>query len=336
MALWVVRAGRHGEQEAVALEKGVVCHGWNELPDYSACQSREALKALYKKMLPMERDKQVFSGAGQTWRFAHDIKRGDLVALPLKAQAAIALGRVTGDYEYRELAPNVRHTRKVKWIKTIPRAAFDQDILNIFGSTLTVFQAERNDAEARVEAMLSKESTEAPQPLAHPIETQEPSLDIEGAASDQLLGFIAQHFHGHDMARLVDAILRAQGYRTKVSPPGPDGGVDILAGKGLLGFDEPRLCVQVKATQAAADQKTFNELLGVMSKYKTQQGLFVSWSGYTKAVLQDAKKEHFSIRLWDQGDLVDAILAYYEHLDEEIRAELPLKRIWVLVRDEEG
>jgi len=137
------------------------------------------------------------------------------------------------------------------------------------------------------------------------------------------------------MARMVDAVLRAQGYRTHMSPPGPDGGVDILAGQGILGFDEPRLCVQVKATSSPADQKVFNELLGVMSKYKTQQGLFVSWSGYTKAVLQDAKKEHFSLRLWDQGDLVDAVLDNYERLDDEIKAELPLKRIWVLVREEE-
>jgi len=44
----------------------------------------------------------------------------------------------------------------------------------------------------------------------------------------------------------------------------------------------------------------------------------------------------FSMRLWDQGNLVDAVLANYEKLDDELRAELPLKRIWVLVRDEES
>lgn len=335
MALWVVRAGRHGEQEQVALEKGVICHGWNELPDYSGCTTRDELKALYRRTYPIEGDKRVFSGTGQTWRFAHDIQKGDLVALPLKSQSAIALGRVVGDYEYMEIAPNVRHIRKVEWLKTLPRAAFDQDILNSLGSILTVFQAERNNAESRVRAMLSQTPTEGPPSAPDQADTREPALDIEGAASDQLLGFIAQRFQGHDMARLVDAVLRAQGYRTKVSPPGPDGGVDILAGKGILGFDEPRLCVQVKATQSPADQKVFNELLGVMSKYKTQQGLFVAWSGYTKAVLQDAKKEHFSLRLWDQGDLVDALLANYENLDDEIKAELPLKRIWVLVREEE-
>ena len=134
----------------------------------------------------------------------------------------------------------------------------------------------------------------------------------------------------------MDAVLHAQGYKTEVSPPGPDGGVDILAGSGILGFDHPRLCVQVKSSVSAAGQTVFNELLGVMTKYKAEQGLFVSWGGFTDAVLKDSKKEYFSIRLWDQGDLVDALLANYECLDDELKAELSLKRIWVLVREEEG
>ena len=33
MALWVVRAGRHGEHEDTALEKGLAIAGWEELPD---------------------------------------------------------------------------------------------------------------------------------------------------------------------------------------------------------------------------------------------------------------------------------------------------------------
>jgi uncharacterized protein (DUF433 family) len=35
-----------------------------------------------------------------------------------------------------------------------------------------------------------------------------------------------------------------------------------------------------------------------------------------------------------QGDVVDAVLENYERLDEEIEAELPLKRIWVMVNDD--
>lgn len=151
---------------------------------------------------------------------------------------------------------------------------------------------------------------------------------------DAILKFIQTKFKGHGLARLVDAVLRAQGYKTEVSPPGPDGGVDILAGSGSLGFDQPRLCVQVKSGGAAEGQKTFNELLGVVSKFASQQGLLVSWGGFTNPVKLDARKDFFRIRLWNQGDVVDAVLQNYERLDDEIKAELPLKRIWVIVNDE--
>ena len=32
MALWLVRAGRHGERENMALENGLAFIGWEELP----------------------------------------------------------------------------------------------------------------------------------------------------------------------------------------------------------------------------------------------------------------------------------------------------------------
>jgi len=42
----------------------------------------------------------------------------------------------------------------------------------------------------------------------------------------------------------------------------------------------------------------------------------------------------FEIRLWDSGDLVDVLLENYERLPEDLKAELPLKRIWTLVPEE--
>ena len=39
-------------------------------------------------------------------------------------------------------------------------------------------------------------------------------------------------FCGHNLVRLVEAILKAQGYVTTKSEPGKDNGIDILAGSG--------------------------------------------------------------------------------------------------------
>ena len=83
-------------------------------------------------------------------------------------------------------------------------------------------------------------------------ETEEP-IDVGEYAKDQIVKHIGRKFKGHDLARLVEAILEAQGYVTRTSPPGPDGGVDILAAKGPLGFDAPRICIQVKSSATPID-----------------------------------------------------------------------------------
>jgi restriction system protein len=206
-------------------------------------------------------------------------------------------------------------------------------------SAVTVFKVYRNDAEDRVNKILAlapvipEAATENAEAEMEGLADDE-TIDLEETARDEILKFIETEFKGHGLANLVAAVLRAQGYKTKVSPPGPDGGVDILAGSGTLGFDQPRLCVQVKSGSGAEGQKTFNELLGVMSKFASEQGLLVSWGGLTNPVKLDAQKHFFSIRLWDQGDVVDAVLQNYEKLDDGIKADLPLKRIWVMVNDE--
>ena len=43
---------------------------------------------------------------------------------------------------------------------------------------------------------------------------------------------------------------------------------------------------------------------------------------------------NFTVRLWDSSDLVEVIYRNYERLPAEIQAELPLKRVWMLVPDE--
>src|ERR1039458_10732943 len=121
MSLWVVRAGKHGEQEETAVKEHLVCHAWNELPDYSAYRTKDELRVLYKATYPREGERQVISRLGQVWRFAHEIQKGDLVALPLKTESAFAFGRITGEYQYKKVARTAMHIRSVEWLKTVDR-----------------------------------------------------------------------------------------------------------------------------------------------------------------------------------------------------------------------
>jgi len=312
MSLWLVRAGKHGEQEDKVIEKNIAAIGWLKLPDLSSINSREQLKTLYEQTYPDTKKMAVVNNVAQVWAFFSRIKEGDLVVLPLKRRAAIAIGKITGPYEYRtDIGDDIRHTRPVKWIKTdLPRTAFSQDLLYSFGAFMTVCQISRNDAEERVKKILEGIREQPPD-----VEEPEKIDDIEQAARDQILEHINQEFKGHSLARLVEAVLKAQGYVTRRSSPGADGGVDILAASGPMGFDKPYLCVQVKSSDSPVDVTAFRNLQGVIKSFGADQGLFVSWSGFNMKVHEEARRSFFTIRLWDSGDLVEAIFKYYEKFD---------------------
>ena len=104
-----------------------------------------------------------------------------------------------------------------------------------------------------------------------------------------------------------------------------------MAASGTLGFEQPRVCVQVKSTSGQVDVKTLRELQGVMRKVKAELGLLVSWSGFNHKVLAEAKEEFFFIRLWSANDIIDNIFKFYDKFSDEMKADLPLKRFWMLV-----
>jgi len=159
--------------------------------------------------------------------------------------------------------------------------------------------------------------------------------DLEELGRDQIAKLISAKFKGHGLTRLVEAILQAQGYTTYRSPKGADGGADILAGSGPLGFGNPSLCVEVKSEDKPINRPTVDKLLGAVSKFGADQGLFVSWSGFKTNVQKELAASFFKVRLWTQKELLEQLFAHYDDLDEDLKAELPLKRIWtVAVQDE--
>lgn len=338
MALWLVRAGKQGERESLALDNNLAVIGWGDLPDLSTLKTREELCDLLEKTYTEVKRKTLLNWLSQIWPFVKEIQPGDLVALPLKSRSTIALGEVTGDYQYRsDLPEDAMHTRPVKWLKELPRNLFDGDLLYSLGAFMTVCRIQRNNAEERIRALL------AGKPLPHSPETHDQTQpaeweappDLEQYAFDQIHDYISRKFKGHELAQLVGAVLEAQGYKVRISPEGADGGVDIIGGNGPMGFDPPRIVVQVKSGDAPVDVKVVRELQGVMTNFGADHGLIVAWGGYKNSVPKETARLFFKLRLWDAKDLIKAVLATYERLPEEIRAELPLKRIWVLVPGEE-
>lgn len=111
--------------------------------------------------------------------------------------------------------------------------------------------------------------------------------------------------------------------------------MDILASNGLMGFGEQNLCVEVKSGTGLVDRPTVDKLLGAESKFNASQGLFVAWGGYRSNVQKELASSFFRLRLWSQDDLLEQLFLHYDRLDESIKSELPLKRIWTAVLTED-
>lgn len=344
MAVWLVRAGSHGEYEQKFIQESCVYVTWEGFKtDMGKLKTRADLIDALNLNYPGEKTRAVANWASQLWPFAHEMQNGDLVVLPLKTQPAILIGEVTGAYKFNSRGPDpYYHIRGVKWLgDPIPRANFAQDLLYSFGAFMTICRIQRNNAEARIAAMRKNgwkpesAAAQAKPSSADSVAGETPDTDLEALAGDQIAQLITARFKGHGLARLVDAILKAQGYTTSVSPEGPDGGVDILAGGGQLGFGSPRLCVEVKSGDTPIDRPAVDKLLGAVSKFGAQEGLFVSWAGFKSNVSKELAQSFFRVRLWSQKELLEALFANYDRLDDDIKAELPLKRIWTVAAQEE-
>jgi restriction system protein len=341
--VYLARAGSGGEDENYALDNGVAIVGFTEYPSLTGAKDYEAILALVKETDPALKPRAAGNYAGQLWAFAVAIKEGDLVVLPRKLTSQVAIGRVKGPYRYERVGATWRHLRSVEWLRPdVPRSVFGQDLLHSFGAFMTVCNITRNDAATRVTAVLAGK----PDPgfVSPPgiLDESEPVVgddeviahDLALSAHDQIVAHIQSRFREHALSHLVNAVLVADGWTTKLSPPGPDGGVDILAGRGPFGLDAPRLCVQVKSQNSPADVTVYRTLQGSMQSFKAEQGLLMCWGGFNKPLLNEAKQGHFTVRLWDSRDLVEAIYRTYERLPAEIQAELQLKQVWMLVQEE--
>jgi len=343
MAVWLVRAGAQGQYEQKFLQENKIFLTWDSLntPLDKITERQELINAL-GDLDPDAKPKKLSNHASQIWPFAHAMEQGDRVILPSKTQPVIYIGKITSNYHHDPDATNpFFHWRSVEWLPdAVPRSHFSQDLLYSFGAFMTVCRITRNNAEERLKQMETNgwqaETRKQVVNAASNSLSDEDAVDeqvesdLEELAHSQIIKLIEAKFKGHELTRLVRAILEAKGYSCWQSPEGADGGVDILAGDGPMGFGQQNICVEVKSGDGLVDRPTVDKLIGAMTKFNATQGLFVSWGGFRSNVQKELASSFFRVRLWTQQDLLEQLFHHYEKLDDEIKAELPLKRIWTL------
>ena len=245
MAVWVIRAGSRGEGEDFALEKGVASINFGLWQSVTEFDDQRKFRD----------DVTSAQAASQLWQFAHEIHDGDMVLLPRKRPRVVAVGKIIGDYSYRpDLNAYGPHTRNVKWQATdIPRASFDKDLQDLLSRRPTVFLIRADEAERRIQwlanAYLGDGIVADSEPAPHRND-EFTEVDWDGYIRIRIAEIIRERYPGVELEGLVAAVLEASGYTSLQTRRGADGGIDVVAGSGELGFAQPRLSVQVKGPLA--------------------------------------------------------------------------------------
>jgi len=323
--LWGIHAGKTGDADTLFLKRNCVALGWPKMGDLSVIKAdREAFKVRVSAAFPDAKPGAIPNNAGQLFRFVHEMKPGDLVIYPSKRDRLVHLGRIEGDYEYdskTEAAyPNLR---AVKWLKAVPRTHFSQGALYEIGSAMSLF-AVKNYADEYRAALEGKAA--APMPVAQDESVAAVAEDIEETTRDFVLKRLAQELKGHPFAEFVAHLLNTMGYRTRVSPEGPDGGIDIVAHKDELGFEPPIVKVQVKSGEGSVGDPAVSALYGKVGPQEF--GLLVTLGTITPQAKNFAKSKS-NLRLIDGDELVKLIFDHYEQFDARYKGILPLRRVFV-------
>ena len=320
---WMIRAGDHNELIPIWKDQGIASIGWPLLGNPKQYRNKDEMTAKANIVFAESKPNSRSSWVSQVWRFSQEIEKSDRVITYNKENRKYMVGTVLGSHFYDEFIGNPAYPNniKVSWEEiTIDRDSLSQAAKNSLGSTLTVFRVDEwgNEIENLIKHPFSE-----PEPID---DTDEDEIieDLVGKATVMIQDKVDK-LDPWQMQELVGGLLRAMDYNVQVSTKGPDGGVDVLAYKDAFGFEKPIIKVQVKHRKSSAGAPEIQQLLG--ANPIDANSLFVSTGGFTSHA--EAVAKHNSVRLVDLEELVDLVMKWYENMPTDIRALLPLKKMYV-------
>lgn len=152
MRAWMVRGGRQGQREQVALSEGRALIGWSEVGDLSGL-SREEIREALAAAHPDESNHLIGNWTGQLDRFVNEMRVGDIVVMPLKSDGTFAIGTIRSDYGF-DASVEGEHFREVEWRRVdVERTILKHDLRASLGSLLTVCELARFGSAERLMAV---------------------------------------------------------------------------------------------------------------------------------------------------------------------------------------
>lgn len=323
---WMVRAGRGSEHLDDFKEKNVVAVGWKGTGDISKL-SREVIVEKVQAAYPEYKKQKAVITASQLYRFCSEINQNDVVLTYDSSRRVYLVGKVVSPYEYR---PNeiddLIHFRKIEWLKEIDRDDLSVPTKNTLGAISTLFLISEKPAK-EIQAVMRGEKYSLEPSIEEAEDEDEEDLlrDIQ-SRSREFIKDKLDKLEWDQMQEVVAGMLRAMGYKTRVSQAGPDRGKDVIASPDGFGFESPRIVVEVKHRSSAMGADAIRSFIG--GRHKDDKGLYVSSGGFTKDAHYEAERASIPIMLMDLDALVDSILEHYEALDAEVRTLVPLTKVY--------
>ena len=324
--MWMVRSGRGAQFAEDFEQKKVVAIGWSAIgQDLTQIKDKKKILELAIKVFPDEKKRSIMSGVNQIYRFCFEFQVGDRVISYNNEKRIYMVGTITSEPKYKKnIFEGLDHYREVKWDGLVDRDKLSVPTKNSIGNISTLFQVSK-DAQNEIEALLKGINIE--------VEPEEGESEIDDIRQDILersKEFIKDKLLALDweeMQELVAGLLRALGYKTNVSPRGPDRGKDIMASKDGLGLENPRIYVEVKHREKTKiEAPMIRSFIG--GRRQGDSLLYVSTGGFAKEAYYEAERSNIPLTLLNADNLVELIIQNYEKLDNDTRAMIPLIKLY--------
>lgn len=323
-SMWMVRAGRKSIYINDFVDNSVVAIGWDRLGNLANNISRSDLASRVRKEWPDNNKSQVSTSVGQIYRFLSEIQVGDKVVTYDSGQRVYHVGIITSEARYEEgVVPSYSRLRDVTWEGKIDRDKLSTSTKNTLGAISTLFKLSKSAANEIELLLKGKSATDGGDDSGG----DEPGqLESIREQSREFIKDKISRLDPYELQDLVAGVLRAMGYKTTISAPGPDRGVDILASPDGFGFEQPRIVVECKHRNGAMGAQEIRSFLG--GRHKDDKGLYVSTGGFTKDARYEAERANIPVTLMDIDQLVEAVVEHYENMDTETRVLLPLVKLY--------
>ncbi|PLX46776.1 MAG: restriction endonuclease [Desulfobulbaceae bacterium] len=324
----MIRAGEGGRLIG-SFSKGYVAVGWQELGDMSTVSDLEEIRQAILQAYPDGRKGAMGNSVAMFHKFRSVVQVGNHVISYDPGQREYLVGVVKSEYQYKpDTVGDYPHIREVEWQSRVKRDNLSASSRNSLGSTLTLF-AINDEVWADIQAAMKGEKLSVHNEQS--LEDEKTTLDeirqeMVGKAhefiKDKILALSAD-----EMEELAAAILRGMGYRTRISPKGPDRGVDVFASPDGLGLEEPRIKAEVKHRQNfAMGAQDIRSFLGGLRE--GDRALYISTGGFSKDAKYEADRANVPLTLLDLDELASLVVTHYENFDIEGRALIPLVRVY--------